>query len=116
MEPIRLEFRKPPSTNQLFANVPGKGRVPTSHYKQWRVAAGWELGLQWRGRAPLDYRADISLWVPGRADLDNMLKATIDLLVTMHVLHDDNRKHVAAYHIYDAPEHGNVVVEIRKAA
>ncbi len=36
----------PPSVNNLFRNVPGKGRVRSSEYVAWCEAAGWSLRAQ----------------------------------------------------------------------
>ena len=36
----------PPSVNQLFANVAGKGRVRTGRYRAWAQVAGWQIKTQ----------------------------------------------------------------------
>ncbi len=92
----------PPSTNNLFANGK-KGRYPTKAYDQWRQEAGWELKLQ----KPPSFagKVEISLAVPrnGRRDLDNHLKAPLDLLVSHGVIKDDSLIEKVAVTWHDLP-------------
>lgn len=87
-EVIKLPF--PPSTNTLFANVRGKGRVKTERYKTWIAAAGWDV----KGAEPVDgpYHLEIVLKRPDnrRRDLDNCIKAISDLLVEHGITPDDS--------------------------
>lgn len=72
----------PPSTNGLFRNVRGRGRVKTDRYKKWRDKASWEIRLQHKG-PPLDGPTALTLSMRrprANADLDNHLKAAIDAL------------------------------------
>lgn len=84
-----LTLPLPPSTNKLFANVPGKGRIRTKAYKQWRHDAGWELKAQ--RPTPVAGNVAVAIHVPQsmRGDVDNRLKALLDLLVAHHVIEDD---------------------------
>lgn len=82
----------PPSVNNLFVNVRGKGRVRSDRYKTWLNAAGWDV-LQARVK-PIHGKVRMALIVARpnrRADLDNRLKAIGDLLVHQGVLIDDSQ-------------------------
>jgi len=86
----------PPSTNNLFVNVPKRGRVRSSRYDQWLKEAGWELQSQ-RPRkmggkvavticlCPVDKR---------RRDADNGAKSVLDLLVKHGVIEGDDSRFV----------------------
>ena len=72
----------PPSTNNLFRNVPGRGRVKTDRYKKWSLSAAWQVKLQHKG-APLEGPTAISITLkrPNKnSDLDNRSKGPIDAL------------------------------------
>lgn len=82
----------PPSTNALYANVPGKGRVKTREYKAWLQEAEavlskhvWE-GVRF-GKDPV--RVRVRPPFNGRRDLDNTLKACGDVLVLSGMLASD---------------------------
>jgi crossover junction endodeoxyribonuclease RusA len=82
----------PPSTNNLFINIPKRGRVPSSQYKAWKNAAGLTLNIQ----RPEKFTGavDVRVGIPKRTrgDIDNRVKALLDLLVAHGVIEDD--KHV----------------------
>ena len=84
---IRLPV--PPSTNALYRNAPGRGRVKTAAYKAWIEAAGWALKTQ-HCRIVIG-RAEVEIAFPrnNRRDLDNGAKAALDLLVAHRLLQDD---------------------------
>jgi Holliday junction resolvase RusA-like endonuclease len=74
----------PPSLNNLFLNVNRKGRIKTAIYKDWLVRAqtGWHVPGKIRVRLTFN-RADT------RADLDNLQKPVLDLLVQAGRIADD---------------------------
>lgn len=80
----------PPSVNEMFRNKAGKGRVPTRAYEDWLGHAGWTLRSQRpravRGRTLLIVSVER---ISSSADIDNHLKAIIDLLVKHDVIDDD---------------------------
>jgi Holliday junction resolvase RusA-like endonuclease len=82
----------PPSTNHLFANVPGKGRVRSKRYLGWLNAAGWDVAIS---RARLTHGpVKVTLLVHRtnkRRDIDNTCKPLLDLLVKQGVLIDDSQ-------------------------
>lgn len=93
-----------PSTNMLYRNLRGKGRVPTERYETWKRAAEWELKAQ--RPKPVDGPVSITIAInekKTRADLGNCEKAVTDLLVAQGVLKDDSRKIVRSIYIYWSP-------------
>lgn len=82
----------PPSVNNLFLNVQGRGRVPTNNYKQWRKDAGKELMVQGVKRVPGPVAVMIDLVAPDKRkrDCDNAIKPILDLLVTMQIIEADD--------------------------
>ena len=79
----------PPSVNSMFANRPG-GRFKTKAYKDWLTLAGHELNRQKPGRVAGPYAVTFTFGrVNKRADLDNIIKASADLLVSHGVVDDD---------------------------
>ena len=89
---VTLPF--PPSLNNLFVNVAGKGRRPSERYKSWQVVAQTESMVQ-RVRWPaqrISGPIEITITLQRdrrRMDLDNGAKAVIDTLVKMNVIDDD---------------------------
>ena len=81
----------PPSVNQLFANVAGKGRVRTERYRAWAQVAGWQIKAQrpQRLRGPVDITLTFEQRRT-RADIDNLAKAPIDLLVSLALIEADD--------------------------
>ena len=84
---IRLPI--PPSTNHLFANRLGLGRVKTGHYKAWLTEAGLKLKLQ--HPMPVHGRYSLLIRIPQglQGDIDNRIKAVSDLLVAHAIVIDD---------------------------
>lgn len=79
----------PPSVNAMFRNVAGVGRVKTTAYKQWTRTAGWQVVAQ---KAP-EFAGPVAVLIeadlPRNRDIDNAIKAVLDLLVSVNVLSDD---------------------------
>lgn len=87
---ILLKLPVPPSSNHLFANIPGKGRVKTSAYRGWIKEAGWALQSQRHEEVAGPVKVSIAVRrTSGRADIDNRIKALLDLLVRHRVIGDD---------------------------
>ena len=87
---IEVRLPLPPSTNNLYANVPGKGRVKSSRYRSWLNSAGWELQAQKRGVVSGPYRITIRAHrYNKRSDLGNLEKPISDLLVAHGIVPDD---------------------------
>jgi Holliday junction resolvase RusA-like endonuclease len=90
-----FELSPPPSANKLFVSPKGTSkRFKTAAYKRW-ISGELKALIAQRAR-PVGVRAKVSIVLPaGRADMDNSIKGTLDLLVRAGVLQDDSRKHVA---------------------
>ncbi len=91
---FHVKLPLPPSANKLFFNVPGRGRVKTKAYKNWRKNAVLSIFAQVRADRRIGGPVSLSICVPSgmRGDLDNRLKAAIDALVASNRIDDD--KHV----------------------
>lgn len=103
----------PPSTNNLYANVPGRGRVKTRQYEDWLQTMGLLLRRQGLGR--LTGRVDVVISLEDkhpRRDCDNAAKPCLDLLVKLGVLQDDNSKFVRSVKAEWAPITG-IRIDIR---
>lgn len=82
----------PPSTNSLFRNARGVGRVKTEPYKVWINAAGWDVAAA--KVKPIHQPVSVTMLVRRknkRSDLDNMAKGPLDLLVKHGVILDDSQ-------------------------
>jgi len=114
---VELSPKDLPSTNKLYNNIPGKGRRKTARYTSWLFTAGWELRVQ--NVRPLHGRVHLDICLPdrdGRApDADNVLKATIDLLVRHRVIDGDDKKVVRSVTVHWAEEVETVRITIRRA-
>jgi len=83
----------PPSVNNLFVNIPGRGRVKTQRYRTWRNAAGWDI----RAAKPGKFEGPVEISVvyqrpdSRRRDLDNLFKAIADALVEFEIIEDDSK-------------------------
>lgn len=114
-EPITLHLPVPPSVNNLFINLPGRGRVPSQKYKQWRQDAAATLWTQPRkfmgGRVSVTLR----MTEKARPDGDNFWKATLDFLVQHNFIAGDSKKFVREHHFYWADVEG-AVITIERAA
>lgn len=87
-----LLLPSPPSANALFKNVRDRGRVKTELYGQWMSEAGWRLRLQ--RPAPVHGAVVVLIGVErtnSRADIDNRIKPTLDLLVAHKLIDDDSK-------------------------
>jgi hypothetical protein len=88
----------PPSVNNLFINVStgrisgtrAKARIKGFDYRRWLHDEGWALKLLRIEPVPGIVRVLIEAPLHRRRDLDNALKPLLDLLVTMHIVENDN--------------------------
>lgn len=80
----------PPSTNTLFRNVPGVGRVRSRHYDDWEAMAKTAVRRQAVSKASGHVIAVLGIERSSDvADLDNRIKALFDALVKLEVIDDD---------------------------
>lgn len=88
-----LSEHMPPSTNGLYANVAGRGRVKSESYKAFRQAFMWDVKRQHPPSIRGHYRMSVEFsWLKRRSnsDLSNRLKGLEDALVEMRVIEDDS--------------------------
>lgn len=81
----------PPSTNGLFKNIKG-GRAKDERYITWLNAVGWDVKAA--RVKPIHHKVAVTILVERpnrRSDIDNRLKAPLDLLVRQGVLLDDSQ-------------------------
>lgn len=95
---LTFDLPMPPSVNSMYRNVPGKGRVKTKDAKAWAYEAGWMLVTQRNQntrhkqfKGPVE--VEVSAYRPAsrRRDLDNILKALLDLLTSTQTIADDSQ-------------------------
>lgn len=95
--PAWIVLPDPISTNGLYNNVAGRGRVMTKEYKAWKATAAKVLMLQ-RPLPRFALPVEVTFYVGekgiGGMDSDNTLKAFMDALKGAGVIHDDSRKWV----------------------
>lgn len=92
MNAVTLTLPFPPSTNNLFVNVRGKGRVKSARYAQWCTEAGWEARRQRAGKVEGPYALYITACRPDarRRDLGNLEKPVSDALKAAGIIEDDS--------------------------
>lgn len=90
---IEIVLPLPPSVNALW-RVAKNGRVyATAKYKVWKEAAVWEAAAQASGQKITgSYRLTLQVVAPDkrRQDLDNLLKATSDMLQSAGLIENDH--------------------------
>lgn len=86
----------PPSVNMMFRNVAGVGRVRSGAYKDWAKEAGWMVKARRNGCYDGVCSVTVEIRPKNRRafDLDNRMKAVLDILVTCGVIKDDSNKHI----------------------
>lgn len=101
---LRLQH-VPPSTNNLFVNVRGRGRVKSERYRVWLQAAGWDMkryhNVRWD--TPV-YLTIVIGKLRANADVSNRIKALEDLLVTHKIIPGDSVEWVKGVNICVAQE------------
>jgi len=92
---LTFTIPSPPSVNHLYANVSGKGRVRSQRYRIWATAAGWAMRTDaGRARSWPTLTGPVSIEIVNgnsRQDIDNGIKALLDLLTDMAVIADDDQ-------------------------
>lgn len=83
---------KPPTVNQMYFNVPKRGRVKTTRYQKWISNTRTDIDLfkpSVGSVVTAKYGLIIRLKKHGSADYSNYVKPIEDLLVDMGVTPDD---------------------------
>jgi Holliday junction resolvase RusA-like endonuclease len=81
----------PPSTNNLFINVRGKGRIKSAEYRAWLDHAGLLLKVRSSKVVEGPFEVEVRLSHKARGDIDNRMKAAIDLMVRHGRVPDDSK-------------------------
>lgn len=89
---IELALPTPPSSNNMFCNSPNGGRFKSAKYTQWLDESGWLLASQKPGRIVGKFQIEVEIKRPThpKVDLDNRIKALLDLLTKHRVIGDDS--------------------------
>lgn len=115
----RLVLPRPMSTNALFRNVEGRGRVETSEYRSWQKDCRDWLRAQMplpRFLQPVQVTLFLGEVGVGNMDADNGAKAPIDLLVSLGVIKNDSRRWVRLAQQVWVPDLRGLVIDVRTAA
>ena len=88
---IQLTLPLAPSVNALW-RITGSRMYKTKLYKDWLEEAGWMIKQQTKQTIDGEYALHIRAKKTNkRRDLDNILMATSDLLVNLHIVEDDSQ-------------------------
>jgi len=113
---VTLSLPLPPSVNNMFVTVAGKGRVRSQGYCRWHKQAFDEMHLQRPGKVDGPFCVTIRAGrIRRRSDIDNRIKGILDLLNGIVTGDDAQCESIAARWADDVPAE-RVVVEVRKAA
>lgn len=116
--PALIVMPDPISTNNLFVNVPGRGRIMSKPYKAWKGGAAALLMMQ-RPLPKFALPVELTFYVGengiGQMDSDNTLKAYTDALKVAGVIHDDSRRWVRRTGAVWVPGMSGCVVRIKPA-
>jgi len=88
---VTFTMPTPPSVNQLFRNLPGRGRVKSAKYNDWRAFAVTSIRTQ--HVIPIGGPVLVLFGVErtsSGADIDNRIKAMLDAIVEAKVIDDDS--------------------------
>lgn len=113
-----LALPRPISTNNLFVNVPGRGRIMSKDYRAWKQRVVQVLAAQ-RPLPRFALPVEITFYVGergiGQMDSDNTAKAYLDAIKVAGVIHDDSRKWVRRSGAVWVPGMGGCVAKIKVA-
>lgn len=118
-EPVSVDLPIPPSTNALYRNVRGRGRVKTERYCEWIRAASWDF----KDQKPRPVHGPIKIEIAfgryrdkRRRDIDNRVKGALDGLKDFGVIEDDHLVQELRIYWADDVLPGRCTVSIRRAA
>ncbi len=92
---IHLTLPLPPSSNNAYINVPGKGRAPSTAHENWKlVASTIAKGQHKKAGSPIlpakkPYKLSIRVNIDHKSDIANREKLLTDMLVAAGILPDD---------------------------
>jgi Holliday junction resolvase RusA-like endonuclease len=110
---VAIQLPIPPSVNACWANVEGMGRVRSTAYRRWSKLAMQELQAQQAGRIAGKFAVVITAGrVKRRCDIDNRIKAVLDLLAGV-VTEDDAMCECVSAGWSDDVKSGKINVQVR---
>src|SRR5262245_20194452 len=107
---ITFELPVPPSLNNAYLNVGGRGRIKSAKYRSWLNAAAWTIKAQRPGCCGSGFTVDIILPRRTRGDCDNRIKPCLDALVAGGAVRDDRDCQCVSIRRGDVDQ---VVIELR---
>lgn len=111
----RIELPFPPPLSACFTNVPGKGRVSTSRYREWQELCMWEMLRQRVKPVGGEVSIFVRLVAPDKRhrDAGNADKAIADILVKAGIIKDDSNRYVRRVTYEWAPDGPPCVVLVQ---
>jgi crossover junction endodeoxyribonuclease RusA len=107
MPSVEIRFPLPPSTNSLFFNAAGVGRIKTPAYRRWRDNAVLSICTARPAPGRMAGPCDVAIYLPPfRGDIDNRVKPCLDVAVAAGIIADDGQRYL----------HGHALVGIDRAA
>jgi crossover junction endodeoxyribonuclease RusA len=109
---IELHLPFPPSANSLWRRA-AKGMRRSDSYTAWLTEAGWAAKQQRPGKIAGPYKLSIHAARPDnrRRDLDNLFKATSDLLESLEIIQGDHLAEMVCARWVTSGEGITVIVE-----
>lgn len=86
-----IDLPRPISTNDLWVNIPGKGRARSQRYRTWLRAAGWAVKAARVRQFVGPVQITLTVEEKYRGDLDNCWKAVLDCLEACGVVVNDRQ-------------------------
>jgi Holliday junction resolvase RusA-like endonuclease len=110
-----VEISMPPSLNNAYRNVPGKGRVKDEAYASWMNDAVKILAALVPAHQRIAGRISVSIVLPEkmRGDIDNRVKPILDALVKSGRVDDD--RNVAELYVRKLRASDLVLVTVQEA-
>ena len=95
---VEIRFPLPPSTNSLFANVVGRGRIKTPAYRRWRDGAVLMICSTRPVPGRMAGPCDVAIYLPPfRGDIDNRVKPCLDVAVAAGIIADDGQRYLRGH-------------------
>lgn len=95
---VEIRFPLPPSTNSLFANVVGRGRIKTPAYRRWRNNAVLAICTARPVPGRMVGPCDVAIYLPPfRGDIDNRVKPCLDVAVAAGIIADDGQRYLRGH-------------------
>jgi crossover junction endodeoxyribonuclease RusA len=89
---IKLNLEYPPSVNQLWRAVPGRGVIKSKVYRIWLEKNLWIIRGQTSNKILGKFTIEFEATRPDkrRRDIDNLIKPLMDVIVQAGLVEDDS--------------------------